>query len=96
MKDDADLADRLPIDPDGDDLFHILSDGLVLIKLLNVIEPGRIDMRTVNKGKSLNIYKIRENLSLALAACSGMVKLIGIGADSFLEKIPHLVLGVIW
>jgi hypothetical protein len=25
-----------------------------------------------------------------------MVKLVGIGADAFLEKIPHLLLGVIW
>jgi hypothetical protein len=69
LHDDEELKDRLPIDPDSDDLFHVLSDGIVLIKLLNVIEPGRIDMRTVNKGKSLNIYKVRENLTSALTAC---------------------------
>ena len=96
LKDDEDLKDRLPADPESDDLFHILSDGMVLIKLINIIEPGRIDMRTVNKGKGLNIYKVRENLNQAITACAGMVKLIGIGADTFLEKTPHLVLGVIW
>ena len=50
FKGDADLADRLPLDPESDDLFHAASDGLVLIKLINSIEPGRIDMRTVNRG----------------------------------------------
>lgn len=62
FKDDPDLADRLPIDPDSDDLFHVMSDGLVLIKLLNQVEEGRVDMRTVNKGSNLSIFKIRENL----------------------------------
>lgn len=96
LKDDEELKDRLPADPESEDLFHIMSDGIVLIKLINTIEPGRIDMRTVNKGKSLNIYKIRENLNLAITACSGMIKLIGIGADTFLEKTPHMVLAVLW
>lgn len=62
FKDDPDLADRLPIDPESDDLFHAMSDGLILIKLLNEVEEGRVDMRTVNKGASLSIFKIRENL----------------------------------
>lgn len=62
FKDDPDLADRLPIDPDSEDLFHIMSDGLVLIKLLNEVEEGRVDMRTVNRGTNLSIFKIRENL----------------------------------
>lgn len=95
FKDDEDLKDRLPIDPESDDLFHVMSDGIVLIKLLNKVEEGRVDWRTVNKGSSLNIYKVRENLQLAITACQGMIKLIGIGADSFLEKTPHLVLGVL-
>lgn len=94
FKDDPDLADRLPIDPESDDLFHAMSDGLILIKLLNEVEEGRVDMRTVNKGSSLSIFKIRENLQQALTACAGMIKLVGIGADSFLDKVPHCILGV--
>lgn len=94
FKEDPDLADRLPIDPESDDLFHVMSDGLVLIKLLNQVEEGRVDMRTVNKGASLSIFKIRENLQQALTACSGMIKLVGVGADSFLDKVPHIILSV--
>jgi hypothetical protein len=50
FKGDAHIADRLPLDPESNDLFHAASDGLVLIKLIISIEPGRIDMRTVNRG----------------------------------------------
>lgn len=84
------------MDPTSDDLFHVMSDGMILIKLLNLVEEGLIDMRTVNKGKSLNIYKIRENLDLAIGVAKGKIKLVGIGADTFLEKVPHLILGVMW
>ena len=58
LKDDEDLTDRLPMDPTSDDLFHVMNDGLILIKLLNCIEAGLVDERAIHKGKSLNIYKI--------------------------------------
>lgn len=61
-KDDELIQERLPINPDNDDLFHACSDGMVLIHLLNHIDKDAIDMRTVNKGSNLNIYKVRENL----------------------------------
>ena len=66
-KDDALLAERLPINPDNDDLFHACSDGMVLIHMLNHIQPDSIDMRTVNKGSTMNVYKVRENLNQAFA-----------------------------
>lgn len=95
FKDDELLQDRLPMSVDSEDLFHIMSDGLVLIRLLNVIEKDTVDMRTVNKGSNLNIYKVRENLNLALTAATGMIKIVGIDATAFLEKKPHLVLAVL-
>ena len=96
LKDDELLKDRLPMNPDSDDLFHVMSDGLVLIKLGNYLSPDLVDMRTVNLGNNLSIFKVRENLNLALTAAKGHIKLIGIDAQTFLDKSPHLVLGVLW
>lgn len=73
-----------------------MSDGMMLIRLLNLLDKDCIDMRTVNKGANLNIYKVRENLNLALTAAKGFIKVVGIDASAFLEKKPHLVLGVSW
>lgn len=56
------LKERLPIDPDSTDLFDAVADGMIGLHLLNKLDPDRIDMRTVNRGANLNIYKVRENL----------------------------------
>lgn len=97
LKDEEEFKSKgVPINPENDDLFHVVADGQVLIRLLNEIDKDAVDMRTVNKGSNLNVYKIRENLNLALTACTGLIQVMGIGAGDFLEKTPHLVLGVMW
>ena len=62
LADVEEMKERLPIDPDSADLFDAVSDGMIGLHLLNKLDPDRIDMRTVNKGANLNIYKVRENL----------------------------------
>jgi hypothetical protein len=55
-----------------------MSDGMMLIRLLAAIDPDCVDMRAVNKGSDLNIYKVRENINYALTCAQGKIKLIGI------------------
>ena len=94
--DDEFVKERLPINPENADLFDAMADGLLGLHLLNKAEKDRIDMRTVNKGANLNIYKIRENLDQFFAGCKGLIKVIGIDAQTFLDKTPHLMLAIIW
>lgn len=98
LKKDEDCQERLPINPDSDDLFHVFDDGIVLCKLIMSIDPECIDRRAMNIGTSLNAYQVGENLKLAFAACKGSLglKIIGVGPSDFMNKIPHLILGVIW
>ena len=96
LADDEFVKDRMPMSVNSEDLFHGMSDGMMLIRLLDQIDPDCIDMRTVNKGANLNIYKVRENINLALTTAKGKIKLIGIEASTFLEKKPHMLLGVCW
>lgn len=85
------------MNPDDDDVFHVLEDGVIFCKLINCAVPDTIDMRVVNKGANINIYKVRENLNLACAACTGIgIKMIGIDANAFLDKKEHLILAVLW
>lgn len=60
------VADRVPMPVNSEDLFHCMSDGMMLIRVLAAIDKDCVDMRTVNKGHSLNIYKIRENIDYGL------------------------------
>jgi len=77
-KNDELLQERLPINPDNEDLFHACSDGMVLIHMLNHIEADSIDMRTVNKGSNLNIFKVRENLDQAFSVLKTCIKVTGV------------------
>lgn len=92
------VGERFPINPDNEDLWHVLSDGMVLIRLLAVIDKDCIDMRVVNKGKGgvCDIFQTRQNINYGITAAKGKVKLVGVNADSFLEKKPYMLLGVVW
>ena len=97
LKDNEDCKAFLPINPaQPQDLFDVMSDGFVGINMLNVIDKERIDMRTVNKGGNLNVFKVRQNLSSFFAGCKGMIKVVGIDGQSFLDKNPTLMLAVLW
>ena len=69
---------------------------MVLIHLLNNIEKDCIDMRTVNKGSNINIYKVRENLDQAFNVAKGLIRVVDVDAQTFLDRTPHLMLGVLW
>ena len=90
------VGERFPINPESDDLWHVMADGMVLIRLLNTIDKDAIDMRAVNKGKNgnCNIFEVRQNINLGLTAAKGKIKLIGVNDAVFLEKKPHMLLGV--
>ncbi len=79
LEGDEFVGDRFPIEPESDSLFDAMHDGMVLIRLCNIAEPGSVDMRVVNT-KDMNIFKVKENLNYALnVAKSGVgLKLIGI------------------
>jgi hypothetical protein len=83
------------LDPESDDLWHFMYDGMGLIRLLAVIDPESIDMRAVNKGENLSIFKIRENINYGLTCAKGKVRNVGsLNPSYFLEKKPHMVLGI--
>lgn len=97
LEGDADIAHYLPVKIDNDDFFFVLSDGIILCKLINLIQENTIDMRAVNMKQNINIYQIKENLNLAIAAAKGIgCKIPGITNNAFIDKKHHLILAIIW
>ena len=91
------MQERLPINPDNDDLFDACSDGMLLIHIINHIEKDAIDMRTVNKGSDLNTDNVRENLKQAFTVAKTLIKDIEENIEqSILDKTPYLMFGVRW
>ncbi|XP_012687408.1 plastin-3 [Clupea harengus] len=96
LEKDADCKHVIPMDPNADDLFKAVGDGIVLCKMVNLSVPDTIDERTINK-KKLTPFTIQENLNLALNSASAIgCHVVNIGAFDLREGKPHLVLGLLW
>uniref|UniRef100_A0A3B4A4M0 Plastin-3 n=1 Tax=Periophthalmus magnuspinnatus TaxID=409849 RepID=A0A3B4A4M0_9GOBI len=96
LENDPDCKHVLPMDPNTDDLFTSLGDGILLCKMINLSMPDTIDERTINK-KKLTHFTTQENLNLALNSASAIgCHVVNIGAMDLREGKPHLVLGLLW
>lgn len=96
LEDDEDLSRLLPIDCSSDDLFHIVKDGVLLCKLINVAVPGTIDKRVLNIKENLNLWERVENHTLCLNSAKAIgCSVVNIGTQDLMEGRPHLVLGLI-
>ncbi|XP_043927517.1 plastin-2 [Protopterus annectens] len=96
LEKDPDCKHVIPMDPNSDDLFSAVGDGIVLCKMINLSVPDTIDERTINK-KKLTPFTIQENLNLALNSSSAIgCHVVNIGAEDLKEGRPHLALGLLW
>lgn len=101
LGDDPDVAYLMPINPDTDDLFNKVSDGILLAKFVNCVKADTIYLRALNfpkPGKNMSIFKNNENLNLVLNACTAIgVVCVNIGATDIREiENPSLILGLLW
>uniref|UniRef100_A0AAX7VGK9 Calponin-homology (CH) domain-containing protein n=1 Tax=Astatotilapia calliptera TaxID=8154 RepID=A0AAX7VGK9_ASTCA len=96
LEKDPDCKHVLPMDPNTNDLFTAMGDGIVLCKMINLSVADTIDERTINK-KKLTPFTIQENLNLALNSASAIgCHVVNIGAEDLKEGRQHLVLGLLW
>lgn len=96
LANDEDCQEKLPIDPDSEDLFKAVDDGIVLSKLVNVAQPGTVDERVLNT-KKLTVFHIKENLNLALSSIKGIgCKVIGIDDELIMKHTENVILGLLW
>jgi len=98
---DEQLQYLLPIDPNSDDLFEKMKDGVLLCKFANLIEPGTVFDRAINypkPGKNLSIFKVNENLVLGIRSAMAVgCRVHNVGAGDIREcENPVIVLGLLW
>ena len=95
---DPDLKGILPINPDGDEFFHKLDDGILLCKMVNMAQAEALDERTITKDpKKLNAFSKAHNIDLALNSAKGIgISTVNIGNTDIRDGTIHLVLGLTW
>ncbi|CAA7025342.1 unnamed protein product [Microthlaspi erraticum] len=96
LGDDPFLKQFLPLDPNSNDLYELVKDGVLLCKLINVAVPGTIDERAINTKRVLNPWERTENHTLCLNSAKAVgCTVVNIGTQDLAEGRPHLVLGLI-
>ena len=94
---DKDLDDILPINDETDALFSAVGNGVLLCKMINNAVPGTIDPRAINTKKPLNIFQMKENLTLAISSAKAIgCVIISITPPLIMEKREHIILGILW
>uniref|UniRef100_A0A0L8GZM9 Plastin-2 n=1 Tax=Octopus bimaculoides TaxID=37653 RepID=A0A0L8GZM9_OCTBM len=93
---DPECKPYLPLNPESDDLYKKMADGILLCKLINITCPDTIDERGINKNNP-NVYRKHENLVLALNSARSIgCNIVNIGAEDIQEGTQHLILGLLW
>jgi hypothetical protein len=96
LANDKHLQKALPINPEGMDLYLSLKDGIILCKLINLVEH-KIDERVINIKDNLNIFQMTENLNLAINTAKVIgCTVIGINSTTIIEQKYTLILGLLW
>eukprot|EP00052_Salpingoeca_macrocollata_P022983 m.201090 g.201090 ORF g.201090 m.201090 type:complete len:779 (-) comp21929_c0_seq1:19-2355(-) len=99
LADDADVKDRLPLDP-PEKLFEEVTDGVLLAKLIHKtnptsLEPARLNLTTKTP------HHAAENQNLCIAGAKRLgCSITNIGATDLMRSVQdgtqHLVLGMLW
>ena len=98
LADDPVCKKYLPIDPDSNEVFDRIKDGVLLCKLINKAQEGTIDERVINTKDNMNIFQQVENLNLAISAAKSIgLNVIGLNYEQISSgKNYIMVLGLMW
>jgi len=87
----------LGVDPFVNNLYEDLRDGLILLQILDKIEPGIVDWSKVNKTKPLNKFKQVENCNYAVVLGKQLkFSLVGVAGSDIQAGNKKLTLAVVW
>ena len=87
----------LGVDPFVNNLYEDLRNGLVLLQLLDAVQPGIVDWNKVNTKHPLNKFKEVENCNYAIAIAKQLkFSCVGIGGQDIQAGSKKLTLAVVW
>lgn len=87
----------LGVDPYVNNLYEDLRNGIVLLQLLDQIQPGIVDWNKVNTKHPLNKFKEVENCNYAIALGKQLkFSLVGIGGQDIQAGSKKLTLAIVW
>ena len=86
LADDPDCGSRIPIDPETDDLYDKIQDGVIIAKLVNKCEPNTINEEEIKKNDDMNIMDKYDNLKKGVEGAKKVGVPSETNADDILDK----------
>jgi len=87
----------LGIEPFVNNLFEDLRDGIIILKVMDVVQPGIVDWSKVNTKVPLNKFKKVENCNYAVVLGKQMkFSLVGVGGSDIVDGNQTLTLALVW
>lgn len=87
----------LGIEPFVNNLFEDLRDGIIILKVMDIVQPGIVDWSKVNLKAPLNKFKKVENCNYAIVLGKQMkFSLVGIGGTDIHDGNQTLTLALVW
>jgi len=87
----------LGFEPYVNNLFEDLRDGIVILKVMDIVQPGIVDWSKVNTKHPLNKFKKVENCNYAVVLGKQMkFSLVGIGGVDIVDGNQTLTLALVW
>jgi len=87
----------LGVDPYVNNLYEDLRDGIILLQILDKINPGIVDWSKVNTKKPLNKFKQVENCNYAVVLGKQMkFSLVGVAGSDIQAANKKLTLSLVW
>jgi len=88
----------LGIEPFVNNLYEDLKDGIIILKVMDVVKPGVVDWTKVNTKMPLNKFKQTENCNYAVNLGKDKMKfsLVGIGGTDLNAGNRTLTLALVW
>ena len=83
LKGDPDCAGRLPINPETDELYDKIKDGVILVKLVNKCEPDTVNEDDIKKNEDMNIFDKYDNLNKAIDGA----KKVGVNSETNADDV---------
>jgi len=87
----------LGIEPFVNNLFEDLRDGIIILKVMDIVQPGIVDWNKVNTKQPLNRFKKVENCNYAVVLGKQMkFSLVGVGGVDIVDGNQTLTLALVW
>ena len=86
LAEDPDCGSRIPIDPESDDLYDKIQDGVIIAKLVSKCEPDVINMEEIKKNEDMNIYDKYDNLKKGIEGAKNIGVASETNPDDILDK----------